>query len=64
MNLDNSAQLTHTSTIKGVQYTTVSIFSGDMDLYEKMGKMIAESFCASELSDSATENSSPMEKVG
>lgn len=64
MKSNNDVKLSHTTTIRGIQYTTVSFFNGDIDLHEKIGKMIAESFCASELSDGTTENQLPAEKAG
>ncbi len=64
MKLNNGMKLKHTDTIKGVRYTTVSIFNGDMDLYEKFAKMIEESFAAAELNESDASSQSPAEKVG
>lgn len=64
MKLNNGMKLMHTDTINGIRYTTVSIFNGEMDLYEKIGKMIAESFKATELTDTAAEDQTPTEKAG
>lgn len=64
MKLNNGMKLKHTETIKGVRYTTVSIFNGEVDLYEKIGKMIAESFNAAALNDSIIEDQVSAEKAG
>lgn len=56
MKLNNGMKIKHTETIKGVRYTTVSIFNGEVDLYEKIGKMIAESFNAAALNEPTTED--------
>ena len=54
----------HTETINGVRYTTVSYFDGDVDLRDKIGQMIAESFNATVLNETITENQLPTEKAG
>ena len=64
MKLNNGMKLKHTETIKGVRYTTVSIFNGEVDLYEKIGKMIAESFNAAALNEPTTEDQLSTEKAG
>lgn len=64
MKLKNGMKLTHTQTIKGVRYTTVSIFNGEMDLFDKIGKMIADSFDAAELNDTAAVDKAPTQKAG
>lgn len=64
MKLNNGMKLMHTETINGIRYTTVSIFNGEMDLYEKVGKMIADSFSAASLNESITEDQLPAEKAG
>ena len=64
MKLNNGMKLMHTETINGVRYTTVSIFNGEVDLYEKIGKMIAESFSATALNEPTTEDQLPTEKAG
>ena len=64
MKLNNGMKLMHTETINGVRYTTVSIFNGEVDLYEKIGKMIAESFSATALNEPTTEDQISTEKAG
>lgn len=64
MILDNGMTLTQTQTIRGIHYTTVSIFNGEADLYEKLAKIIGESFAAAELSESVAENQYPAAKAG
>ena len=64
LKLNNGMKMMHTETINGVRYTTVSIFNGEMDLHEKIGKMIAESFNATSLNETTTEDQLPTEKAG
>ena len=64
LKLKNGMKMMHTDTINGVRYTTVSIFNGEMDLNEKIGKMIAESFNAAALNEPITEDQVPAEKAG
>ena len=64
MKLHNGIKLEHTTTIKGVRYTTVSYFSGDKDIYDKIGGMIAESFQTAQLDTATEQDQSPAEKVG
>ena len=46
-----------TTVIRGIQYTTVSHYSGNRDIFEKMGELILGSFWSSE-GDEITEESS------
>ena len=64
LKLNNGMKMMHTETINGIRYTTVSIFNGELDLYEKIGNMIAESFNATALDEPSTENQIPTEKAG
>ena len=64
LKLNNGMKMMHTETINGVRYTTVSIFNGEMDLNEKIGKMIVESFNATVLDEPITEDQIPTEKAG
>ena len=64
MKLNNGMKLMHTDTINGIRYTTVSIFNGEVDIYEKIGNMIAESFNATALDEPLTEDQIPTEKAG
>ena len=64
LKLNNGMKMMHTETINGVRYTTVSIFNGEMDLHEKIGKMIAESFNATALGEPIAEDQIPTEKAG
>ena len=64
LKLNNGMKMMHTETINGVRYTTVSIFNGDVDLRDKVGQMIAESFNATALNETMTEDQLPTEKAG
>lgn len=57
MFLFNGDTLTHETEIHGVKYITVSHYNGDRDIFEKIGGLIAESFCSSEV-DKFTKESS------
>ena len=64
LKLNNGMKMMRTETINGVRYTTVSIFNGDVDLRDKIGQMIAESFNATALNETITEDQLPTEKAG
>ena len=64
MKLHNGMKLEHTSTIKGVRYTTVSFFGGDKDIYDKIGGMIAESFQTAQFNTATDQDQSPAVKAG
>lgn len=42
-------------TIRGVQYITVSFYDGDKDIFDKVGKLITESFRADEIDEITNE---------
>ena len=42
-------QLSHETVIHGVKYVTVSHYSGERDIFEVIGGLIADSFCSSEI---------------
>ena len=45
-----------TQTIRGVQYTVVSFYNGDKDIFEKVGDLISQSFQSSKLDEITNES--------
>ena len=50
-------QTSHTQTIHGIRYITVSSFSGEQGLFDKMQSIIAEAYRNSETTDHLPESS-------
>ena len=44
------------STIRGVQYITVSIYGGEKDIFQKVGDLIMDSYPSSKTPDVTTES--------
>ncbi|MBR2894099.1 MAG: hypothetical protein IKC03_00385 [Oscillospiraceae bacterium] len=56
-------QISYMQTIHGIRYITVSHFSGEQDLFDKMQSIIAEAYRNSETTDHLPESSTCADMV-
>lgn len=48
---------THETVIRNVKYITTSYYDGEKDIFEKIGDLIVNSFCSSEVDELTNESS-------
>ena len=53
--------IANTTTIRGVQYITVSIYGGEKDIFQKVGDLIMDSYPSSKKPDVTTESLSNLD---